>query len=393
MHHSSLALTLFIVLFSLNLQGQTCTVPSPLSTNTTISNCSLGSGSGTLYLEGDETADTLFISGTVTWDYETLIISKSATLYIEDGATLNFNGNHIEVKSNSSLIVEGTITQNHSLINYGITVFYNDHQVSNISNYHKVFSRNDFTSIGAFTNSDSLKVGGDLNVVGAMSNYNAYVFAGGTIAAGVMGHVGTQRDNYTFPSDDEYWGYFGAMDLPVELISFSATMVDDAVTLKWSTASEINCERFIIEKSLDKKSWTEIGNQSGQGTTFTTSEYTFIDNFITQSSYYRLRQIDFDGREEVFGPIHQQLNTGNSTISMYPNHVVSGEFIHFQSSDQQPLFITITIFDRHGRKVYTNDHQSQNEQLSLDTKDLRNGMYFIHLQQGMETSVKKLIVN
>lgn len=88
--------------------------------------------------------------------------------------------------------------------------------------------------------------------------------------------------------------------LPVELIYFSASPLESKkVQVKWITASETNSDYFSIEKSTDGKLFTEAGKRNGAGNSSVTINYFFIDEQGTPcaTTYYRLRQVDFDGTD------------------------------------------------------------------------------------------------
>lgn len=88
-----------------------------------------------------------------------------------------------------------------------------------------------------------------------------------------------------------------ANPLPVRLVSFSANASDGIVNVQWETASEQNNSHFDIERSTDAKGFEAIGRETGQGTTSATQRYVFVDKSpLTGVNYYRLRQVDTDGR-------------------------------------------------------------------------------------------------
>lgn len=107
--------------------------------------------------------------------------------------------------------------------------------------------------------------------------------------------------------------------LPVELISFKASSRDGKVLCTWSTASEMNNDYFSVERSLDGNNWAEIGNVEGAGNSSDVLSYDFIDETTLWSGsgvwgelYYRLRQVDFDGHYEFFGPVSVLISPSKS---------------------------------------------------------------------------------
>lgn len=85
--------------------------------------------------------------------------------------------------------------------------------------------------------------------------------------------------------------------LPIELAFFSVKNKTTNNSLEWITESELNNEFFIIERSNDAINFTEIGKIKGGGTTHTPAYYKFDDyTFLKSANYYRLKQIDYNGK-------------------------------------------------------------------------------------------------
>ena len=92
-----------------------------------------------------------------------------------------------------------------------------------------------------------------------------------------------------------------ASTVPVELISYSVTAVSNDVNIQWATATETNASHFIIERKLSDGEWFETGNVRAAGTSTTTKNYDFVDKNVAAGKYfYRLKQVDFDGRFQIF---------------------------------------------------------------------------------------------
>lgn len=97
---------------------------------------------------------------------------------------------------------------------------------------------------------------------------------------------------------------FGLTLLPVELIEFSSTCILNGVQLNWTTATELNNQYFLIEKSTNATEWDQVSKIIGHGTSNSTNKYIHTD---TESSsemvYYRLSQVDIDGNTTIFKTI------------------------------------------------------------------------------------------
>ena len=88
--------------------------------------------------------------------------------------------------------------------------------------------------------------------------------------------------------------------LPVSLLYFTAEIItNEHVKLRWETVSELNNDRFEIERSSDGIVFNIIGIVDGNGNTNESINYSFDDRFpLYGINYYRFRQVDYDGHWE-----------------------------------------------------------------------------------------------
>ncbi|WP_375417272.1 beta strand repeat-containing protein [uncultured Hymenobacter sp.] len=122
----------------------------------------------------------------------------------------------------------------------------------------------------------------------------------------------------------------GASPLPVELTAFVAQAIRQDAVLRWTTASEKNNDHFVIERSLDGTAYTQVGRVAGQGSKSGPTSYALTDAGIgakaSGSVYYRLRQMDQDGRS-TYSPV-RVVSFGQAAallaIRLYPVPVPSG---------------------------------------------------------------------
>jgi len=92
--------------------------------------------------------------------------------------------------------------------------------------------------------------------------------------------------------------------LPIELLNFYADWTGSHTLLRWETASEHNNSHFEIERSLDGLNWERVQTVQGAGNSTQKIEYSSKDLYSDPGIvYYKLKQIDFDGQWESFGPI------------------------------------------------------------------------------------------
>jgi Secretion system C-terminal sorting domain len=165
--------------------------------------------------------------------------------------------------------------------------------------------------------------------------------------------------------------------LPVELTTFKATPRANTVILEWTTASETNNSHFDIEKSSDAKNWSLLGTLSGRGTTAIQNQYFFPDeNPSTGNNYYRLKQVDFDGRFEYSNIVLAKIAHGAADI--YPNPVTQELFIPSENAYEGDA---VEIYSLQGTLVKTVS-VSNNSSTILDCTPLSDGVYLLHIRDA-----------
>jgi len=206
---------------------------------------------------------------------------------------------------------------------------------------------------------------------------NGVVIESNSITAGILG-----ANHYLEFNVDGFSGFFPqskASILPVELVYFNAEQKEKDVLVSWATASEINNDFFVVERSYDGQSFEQVGFVKGAGTDNTRNDYEFIDdNFLPKKNlYYRLVQMDFDGTSSTSEIDVVKFEMDEITAQLVPNLVTSKTTISFshdlRSETTYFVFnITGTIFKQ--GKIPTGINSFE-----LDIDDLTGGTYFIKL--------------
>ena len=112
---------------------------------------------------------------------------------------------------------------------------------------------------------------------------------------------------------DTFSGLGDPSPLPVELTSFSASVVRNTVKLNWKTETEVNNYGFEVERyalSAERQAWEKIGFVNGNGNSNSPKSYSYEDKNVTAGKYsYRLKQIDNDGQFEYSKAIEVDFGT------------------------------------------------------------------------------------
>ena len=173
--------------------------------------------------------------------------------------------------------------------------------------------------------------------------------------------------------------------LPIELQSFEGIYKDNAVRLTWVTATEIENDKFIIEKSVDGSFFEPIGEIEGAGNSIELLRYTFEDEFPdSEVNYYRLKSVDFDGSSE-YSEIISVSGVPELSFRIMPNPTQG--VLHI--SGDQPEQSVVEIFDISGVL-------KRREELlvgQVDISDFPDGLYFLKITSGRKTWTEKVLKN
>jgi hypothetical protein len=192
--------------------------------------------------------------------------------------------------------------------------------------------------------------------------------------------------------------------LPVELLSFSSSVVNNDVTLNWTTATETNNSGFQVErrKTLEARSeeWENIGFVNGNGTTTEPQTYSFVDENLSTGKYqYRLKQIDFDGTYEYSNIIETEILTPVkfSLEQNYPNPFNPSTDIQYAIASKQ--FVSLKVFNSLGEEIATlvnEEKPAGNHTIEFkpesSIKNLVSGVYLYQLIVGNFIQTKKMIL-
>lgn len=171
--------------------------------------------------------------------------------------------------------------------------------------------------------------------------------------------------------------------LPIELLSFSATDSDNDVRLDWATASEANNAYFTVERSSDLESWDALGEIAGAGNSQQRLDYAAYDRSpLNGTSYYRLRQTDTDGRNELSAVVAV---TRSSKVEAHIYPMPFQDRIVVETPNEQLL--SVDLYNMAGQRL-TVPMDSNSDRTTLDTFTLPSGSYVIHVltENGALTS-------
>ncbi|MBK7630313.1 MAG: T9SS type A sorting domain-containing protein [Ignavibacteriales bacterium] len=181
--------------------------------------------------------------------------------------------------------------------------------------------------------------------------------------------------------------------IPVELTSFSASLINDNIVLKWTTATELNNSGFEIEKSNNNKDFEKIGFVPGYGTTTESKSYSYSTSKKDSKQYFRLKQVDFNGAFEYSSSVEVEGITPTifSLKQNYPNPFNPTTKIGFTLPTESN--VKISIYNLIGQKVdeiVNSKFSAGNHSVAFNADNLSSGIYLYKIEAGNFTSVKKM---
>ena len=208
------------------------------------------------------------------------------------------------------------------------------------------------------------------------------------------------NDTYIFAGTDYngVWRRLRPDPVPVELVSFSANLVDNKVKLEWTTATETNNKGFAVERFAESlnENWNEVGFIEGNGTTTEPQTYSFFDGDLSNGKYkYRLKQIDYDGSFE-YSDIVEVSFMEPSVFSLeqnYPNPFNPTTTIEYSIPESGN--VKLIIYNSLGEVVETlvnKFEEAGTYNISFDGLNLSSGIYFYRIEAEEFYSIKKMIL-
>jgi hypothetical protein len=188
---------------------------------------------------------------------------------------------------------------------------------------------------------------------------------------------------------------FGSIDhntlLPIELTAFSAECNGGYAKISWTTATEHNNDYFVLERSDDAISFSELARLAGAGSSINPIDYTYIDNNVHGGDiFYRLVQVDYDGTRSVSEIIAVNCAIdadGEPEMAVYPNPFANDLTLHFENFGDRTALVE--VYDMLGRMLVSRKVVcSQNDyEFVLPLGGLPDGAY------NVRVSAEDVVIN
>ena len=214
---------------------------------------------------------------------------------------------------------------------------------------------------------------------------------GGTeVPTGVTAYNSDWQLAVSVSSFSEFF-FSAAGALPAELVAFTGTAQAQANRLDWTTATELNVDRFFVERSTNGADWITLGDVTATGDSDQKVDYTYLDRQPLPVAYYRLRTVDFDGYTEYSEVVQITRARTTGGVSLAPNPTRGEAVLTLDLSTAEDL--TLTVTDLTGRVVLREAHTLTEglHTLRLDLTDRAAGVYFVQLQSRTLQLTERLV--
>lgn len=207
-----------------------------------------------------------------------------------------------------------------------------------------------------------------------------------------FGSVGGACSSPTYGQAEDYAVLIVPNPLPVELVSFVGTKEKETVVLSWETASELNNDYFMVQRSSNGRDFEDIAKVQGNGTAEKINNYSHTDaNPFVGKNYYRLVQNDYDGKTENSEVVVVEFSA-EGKMTLYPNPVSTGLLhVNYPSISSEQIFIE--VFDVTGKTLlsFTKQVDKGENLLSLPLTNLDVGLYYLRTTQSNESKIERFV--
>jgi hypothetical protein len=184
----------------------------------------------------------------------------------------------------------------------------------------------------------------------------------------------------------------------IALTAYSATVVADGkeVNVNWATAMEKGDKYFIVQRSADSVSFTNLDTvsaaSSGGGASY---QYTDTDP-LTGPGYYRLDRLDSTGKDSLYPVLKVQIAAPDppalkQTLLIGPNPASGLVYIHWVNTETGEVHVSLTDMQGASMRAWLFQKQGETWDQSIDVAGLPPGAYVLHIQTSTASKVQTII--
>lgn len=191
----------------------------------------------------------------------------------------------------------------------------------------------------------------------------------------------------------------GSNPLPVQMAAFNAMAQGFIVTLRFTTATEVNSFQFEVKRRVTgSETWVTVGTREGAGTSISPRTYEMVDEVPSPGRYaYRIVQFDRDGQSRDAGTVEVEITLGPTKFALdqnFPNPFNPATVIAFTVPEDG--HVTLKIFNVLGEEVAMLVSETLRAGIShratFDASKLASGIYFAELRFGGQRLLKRMVL-
>ena len=360
-----------VILWVLNNSGATQTYTSPLGTDATVANDKADIWAGTTLLFDDIDVQTAtqtmtdlkfaYSAGSGTIDVDNFLIDPipptTTTTAATGVASSSFTANWTAVTGVTGYRLDVSMAADFSTF---------------VSGYQNLYVA------GAATNSYSvtgLSQGTTYYYrVRSASQYTVGEFAGGN------SNVQTQATGTGAP-------------LPVKLSTFKGVQTSGGIELQWTNLTESDVARYIVERSVDGRSFTSLSTVQARNAGGAAS-YTQLDGApVAGTNFYRLQVVELSGRVSYSGIVRITPGSTGGVLDIYPNPL-QGNVLGLQAGNLPKGNYTVKIYSSIGQVVESKslNHPGGSFSQTILLSTLKGGVYTLYLSGAGSNLQKQFVV-
>jgi len=189
-------------------------------------------------------------------------------------------------------------------------------------------------------------------------------------------------------------GYGGNVNLPVEMLEQKVKCTSTGAVITWATATEVNNDYFQIEKSLDLKEWKFVNVVKGAGNSNSVVNYELKDENTGENvTYYRVKQVDYDGKYEYFDVLSILCKLGNSSLEIIGLNATDNNLnVYVKTDGFEP--VKASLYDMNGKVIATSEIARPEEGANFVqfVTNVVNGIYIVVIEQNKTRVSKKVMI-
>lgn len=174
--------------------------------------------------------------------------------------------------------------------------------------------------------------------------------------------------------------------LPVKLNNFSAQSNGCKVKLNWQSQFEQNLSKYLVEESLDGRTFIPIGTVNSSNETWG-SNYSFETLPTAEKTFYRLKMMDWDGRYAYSNITSSHTSCRQKEFLIYPNPVK--DLLHIEKNIPGNYSIQYAIYNALGNEI--NKGTIKGETGNVSFSNLPGGVYILRITQNGNSRQYKII--